>query len=108
MALAQLADAGGTPTAGNSGPAPAALLLPYTCTADGYPLRTGNAAGQARDASSTTAAGHRHLRWSRLLSRYLVWEEWIRKKKETLGGKVTNRLHKRNTRRIGIRGKNEY
>lgn len=28
VALAQLTDTGGTPTAGNSGPGPAALLLP--------------------------------------------------------------------------------
>lgn len=76
VALAQLADTGGTPTAGNSCPAPAALLLPQSRTADGYALSTGDAAGQARDASSAAAAGHCHLGWSGLLSRGLVWEKW--------------------------------
>lgn len=99
LALVQLADTGGTATAGDSGPAPAALLLPQRGAAHRYALGTGNTAGQTRDASSTAAAGHRHLGWARLLRGGLGWEEWMGRGKEIVGGKVTERLQKRNMRR---------
>lgn len=103
LALVQLADTGGTATAGDSGPAPAALLLPQRGTAHRYTLGTGNTVGQARDASSTAAAGHRHLGWARLLRGVLGWEEWMGRGKEIMGGKVTERLQKRNMRRKEIK-----
>lgn len=67
MALAQLADTGGTAAARDGGPAPAALLLPQSGTAHRDTFSTGNAAGQTRDASSAAAAGHCHLGRARLL-----------------------------------------
>lgn len=103
LALAQLADAGGTATAGDGGPAPAALLLPQRGTAHRHTLSTGNTAGQARDASSTAAASHRHLGRARFLSGDLGRDEWMRRGKDIMGGKVTERLKKRNTRRKEIK-----
>lgn len=67
LALAQLAETGGTAAAGDGGPAPAALLLPQSGTAHWDTLGAGDAAGQAGDASSAAAAGHRHLSRARLL-----------------------------------------
>lgn len=99
LALAQLADTGRTTTAGDGGPAPAVLLLPQRGTADWYTLSIGNAAGQARDASSTAAAGQCHLGRTGLLSGVLGWEKWIGRGKEKMEGKVTHRLHRRKMRR---------
>lgn len=68
LALAQLAETGGTAAAGDGGPAPAALLLPQSGTAHRDALGTGDAAGQAGDASSAAAAaGHCHLSGAGLL-----------------------------------------
>lgn len=76
LALAQLADTRRTTTAGDGGPAPAVLLLPQRGTADWYTLSIGNAARQARDASSTAAAaGQCHLGGTGLLSGVLGWEK---------------------------------
>ena len=94
LALAQLAETGGTAAAGDGGPAPAALLLPQCCTAHWDALGTGNAAGQARDAAAAAAAaaGHCHLGWAWLLGRSEGWEEWIGRGEGIMGGKVTQRL----------------
>lgn len=59
LALAQLANAGGTATAGDGGPAPPGLLLPQRGPAHRDTLSTGYTAGQARNTAPT--AGHRHL-----------------------------------------------
>ena len=99
LALAQLADAGGTAAAGDGGPAPAALLLPQGGTAHRDTLGTGYTAGQAWDAASTAAAGHRYLSRPRLLGNGLGWEEWMCRGRDTMGGKVTEKLQKRNVRR---------
>lgn len=94
LALAQLADTGGTAAAGDGGPAPAALLLPQSGTAHRDTLSTGNTAGQARDASSAAAAGHCHLGRARLLGAGLGWKEWMGRGEDIMGGKVTERLQK--------------
>lgn len=75
LALAQLADTGGTAAAGDGGPAPAALLLPQSGTAHRDTFSAGDAAGKARDASSTAAARHCHLGRARLLGGGLGWKE---------------------------------
>lgn len=92
MALAQLADTGGTAAARDGGPAPAALLLPQSGTAHRDTFSTGNAAGQTRDASSAAAAGHCHLGRARLLGGGLGWKEWTGRGVDIKGGKVTKRL----------------
>lgn len=102
LALVQLADTGGTATAGDGGPAPAALLLPQGGPAHRYTLGAGDTAGQARDASSA-AAGHRHLGRAWLLGWEMGWEEWVGRGEDIMGGKVTERLRKRKTRRKGIK-----
>lgn len=94
MALAQLAETGGTAAAGDGGPAPAALLLPQSGAAHRNTLSTGDTAGQARDAASTAAAGHCHLGRARLLGRGSDWKEWMGRGKDIMGGKVTQRLQK--------------
>lgn len=101
LALVQLADTGGTATAGDGGPAPAALLLPQGGSAHRYTLGAGDTAGQARDASSA-AAGHRHLGRAWLLRWGLGWQEWMGRGEDIMGGKVTERLRKRKTRREEI------
>lgn len=93
LALAQLAETGGTAAAGDGGPAPAALLLPQSGTAHWDTLSTGNTAGQAWYASPT-AASHSHLCRARLLGRGLGCKEWMERGKDIMGGKVTERLHK--------------
>lgn len=90
--MAQLAETGGTAAAGDSGSIPAALLLPQRGPAHWDTLSTGNTAGQARDAASTAAAGHRHLGRAWLLGRGLGWKEWKGGGKDIMGGKVTKRL----------------
>lgn len=100
LTLAQLADAGGAAAAGNGGPAPAALLLPQGGAAHWHSLCPGDAAGQAGDASSTTAgtagaaAGHRHLGRARLLTvGQLVGKEGKGiGEEDTMGSEVTQRL----------------
>lgn len=99
MALAQLAETGGTAAAGDGGPAPAALFLPQSGAAHRDTLRAGNTAGQAWDTASTAAAGHRYLSRARLLGKGLGWKEWMNRGKDIMGGKVTDRLQK------GIRGR---
>lgn len=96
MALAQLAETGGTAAAGDGGPTPAALLLPQRGTAHRDTLSTGNTAGQARDAAAAAAAaaGHRHLGGARLLGRGFGWKEWIGRGKDIMGVKVTQILQK--------------
>lgn len=86
MALAQLADTGGTAAAGDGGPAPAALLLPQSGSAHRDALGTGDTARQARNASST--AGHSHLGRAGLLG----WKELMGRGKDIVGRKVTERL----------------
>lgn len=103
LALAQLANTGGTAAAGDGGPAPAALLLPQSGAAHRDTLSAGNAAGQARDASSAAAAGHRYLGRARLLGGGLGWKEWMGRGKDIMGGKVTETLQKRNMRREEIK-----
>lgn len=93
MALAHLAETGSTAAAGYGGPAPAALLLPQSGTAHWDTLSTGNTAGQAWYAAST-AAGHRHLSGARLLGRGLGCKERMERRKDIMGGKITERLHK--------------
>lgn len=94
MALAQLADAGGTAAAGDSGPAPACLLLPQCGAACWDALSTGDAAGQAGDAPSTAAARHRDLGGAGLLDGGLGWKEREGRGEGTMGGKVTKRLQR--------------
>lgn len=94
LALAQLAETGGTAAAGDGGPAPAALLLPQGGTAHRDTLSAGDAAGQTRNAASTAAAGHCHLGGARLLGGGLGRKEWIGRGKDIMGGKVTQRLQK--------------
>ena len=103
MALSQLADTGGTAAAGNGGPAPAALLLPQSGAAHRDTLSTSDTAGQARDASSAAAAGHRHLGRAGLLGGGSGWKGWMGRGKDIMGGKVTVRLPNRNTRRKEIK-----
>lgn len=93
LALAQLAQARGTAAAGDGGSAPAALLLPQSGTAHRDTLCAGNAAGQAWDAAS--AAGHRHLSRAGFLVEGLCWKERVGRGEDTMGGKVTERLQKK-------------
>lgn len=92
LALAQLAETGGTAAAGDGGPAPAVLLLPQSGAAHRDTLGTGDAAGQAGDASSAAAAGHRHLGRAWLLGAGWGWKEWMGRGNDIMGGKVTERL----------------
>ncbi len=95
LALAELADAGGTAAAGDGGPAPAALLLPQSGAAHRDSLSAGNAAGQAGDATSAAAAaGHSHFGRARLLVEGLGWKEWMGRGMDIMGGKVTDKLKK--------------
>lgn len=95
MALAQLAETGGTAAAGDGGSAPAALLLPQGGTAHRDTLSAGDTAGQAWYAASAAAASHCHLGRTGLLGgRGSGWKEWIRRGKDKMGGKVTRRLQK--------------
>lgn len=105
LALVQLADTGGTATAGDGGPAPAALLLPQGGSAHRHALGAGDAAGQARDASSAAAAGHRHLGRAWLLGWGLGREERVGRGEDIMGGEVTERLRNRKTRRKEVKKK---
>lgn len=90
LVLAQLVETRGTAAAGDGGPAPAALLLPESCTAHRDPLCAGNTAGKAWDAAST--AGHCYLSRPRLLG--LIQEGWMGRVKDIMGGKVTGETKK--------------
>lgn len=98
LALAQLAEAGGAAAAGDGGAAPAALLLPQSGAAHRDPLSAGDAAGQAGDAAPP-AACYRHLGRAGLLGEGLGGEEGEGRGNYMMGGKVTDRLRKRNTRK---------
>lgn len=106
LALAQLADAGRAAAAGDGGPAPARLLLPQGGAARGHPLGAGDAAGQARDAAPRAAARHRHLGRAGLLDGGGGEGEGEGRAggggEDTMGGKVTERLRRRNTWRKEI------